>query len=74
MNSTSTKPTGSYTIDEWCARHRTCRSNFYKLQREGNGPKTYRIGSVQRISEAADTEWVRDREARNTNPGGRDNG
>jgi len=36
---------------------------FYKLDAQGKAPRTYNVGSHQRISPEADEEWVRAREA-----------
>lgn len=54
----------SWTIDEFCARHGISRSLYYKLQRQGLGPRTWGAGSHQRISDQAETDWLTQREAR----------
>jgi excisionase family DNA binding protein len=44
-----------FTVDEFCERFDISRSFFYKLRREGRGPKIMKIGRLTRISpEAAD--------------------
>jgi predicted DNA-binding transcriptional regulator AlpA len=53
----------SFTIDEWCRARRMSRAMFYQLQARGDAPRTYRVGRQQRISPAADAEWVAKREA-----------
>jgi hypothetical protein len=56
-------PGGSFTIREWCAFRRMSHSMFYKMQREGWGPKTMSVGGRQYISTEADDTWRREREA-----------
>lgn len=53
----------SFNIEQWCELHALSRSFFYKLVKEGNAPKTFKIGATTRISEAANNEWIAAREA-----------
>jgi predicted DNA-binding transcriptional regulator AlpA len=53
----------SFSIDDWCQLHNLSRAFFYKLDTQGQAPKTFKIGRCRRISEAAATEWVAAREA-----------
>jgi hypothetical protein len=53
----------SFTIDEFCGRHKFSRSTYYKLQRVGKGPRTMPVLDCVRISEDAEREWVAAREA-----------
>ena len=53
----------SKTIEEWARSHRLSRSMFYKLKEQGKAPREMHIGKSVRISEDADREWVRLREA-----------
>ncbi len=54
----------SFTIAEFCKRHHLSESQYFKLKREGRGPRTMATGSVGvRISREADAAWVREREA-----------
>ncbi len=48
----------SFSINQWCAMHGVSRSMFYKLQTLGKAPETFRVGSVQRISEEANRAWI----------------
>jgi hypothetical protein len=48
-----------FTINEWCRRHKVCRSTYYKMQRENRGPKIIKIGSQTRITRKADEAWSR---------------
>jgi len=54
---------GSYSIQEWCARHGFCRATFYVLKDRGEAPRHFKVGRVTRISAEADAEWVTAREA-----------
>lgn len=54
---------GSFTIDEWCAKHRFCRQTFYNLQRIEKAPRTYTVGARRYISAEADQDWIEAREA-----------
>jgi hypothetical protein len=49
--------TGAFTVNEWCRRYRVSRGTFYKLQREGRGPRLMKIGTATRITPEADAEW-----------------
>ena len=55
-------PRGSFTIDEWCERHRISRSYWYKLKKAKLTPATMNLNGVQRISVEADAAWTRERE------------
>jgi hypothetical protein len=55
-------PRGSFTIDEWCERHRVNRSYWYTLKRLGLGPHTMDLNGMTRISVEADERWTRERE------------
>lgn len=53
----------SQSIDEWCKSHGLSRSFFYALQARGEAPRTFKVGRCTRISEAANNEWILEREA-----------
>jgi predicted DNA-binding transcriptional regulator AlpA len=53
----------SFTIDEFCANEKISRSFFYKLDAQGNAPKTYPVGRTRRIGTAAYKAWRESREA-----------
>jgi hypothetical protein len=57
----------SFTVDEFCERHRISRAMFYKMDAEGFAPATYNIGTRRLISAEADAAWLRAREAENQN-------
>lgn len=46
-----------FTVDEWCARYKFGRSFFYKLLREGRGPRIMKLGSRTLITVESDDEW-----------------
>lgn len=52
----------SFTIQEFCAAEKISRAFFYKLQSQGNAPRTYPIGSNRRISREAYIAWRAARE------------
>jgi excisionase family DNA binding protein len=52
-----------FTVDEFCERFNISRSFFYKLRRDGRGPKIMKIGRLTRISPEAADEFRRRIEA-----------
>jgi hypothetical protein len=50
-------------INGFCRRHQICRATYYNLKKQGKGPRVMRVGSRDRITEEADADWVREREA-----------
>jgi hypothetical protein len=53
----------SRTVREFCARNNVSISMFYKLRGLGKAPRLFYIGASPRITDAAEEEWQRDREA-----------
>lgn len=53
----------SYSIAEWCRMHGISRPIFYVLKKRGEGPQTFKVGRLTRISEAANRYWVASKEA-----------
>lgn len=53
----------SFSIEEWCKLHEFSRPFFYKLQKQGEAPKTFNVGRCVRISEDANATWIAAREA-----------
>ena len=53
----------SMTILQWCAHRKISRAMFYKLTLNGQGPKTFMVGSKRFVSEEADAAWLAQREA-----------
>jgi hypothetical protein len=53
----------SYTIREFCEAHRIAPATYFILQREGTGPRVYRVGRKVLISLEAAADWRAQREA-----------
>ena len=54
----------SSSIDEFCASEGISRGQYYKLRKEGRGPREMRLaGQLVRITPEAKAEWRRAREA-----------
>jgi predicted DNA-binding transcriptional regulator AlpA len=49
----------TYSINTFCQAFGISRALFYKLQRDGKGPRTFNLGSRVLISREAATEWVK---------------
>jgi hypothetical protein len=56
-------PPLAMSIREFCALHGISEDMFYKMQREGWGPATMKVGSRTLISHEAAADWRREREA-----------
>jgi hypothetical protein len=54
---------GSKAIDEWTSSHGFSRSYFYLLKKRGKAPRTMKVGACVRITDDANNEWEREREA-----------
>jgi hypothetical protein len=52
-----------FTIKKFCDRYEIAPSFYFKLQRQGRGPRTMRIGSKVLITAQAASDWVAAREA-----------
>jgi hypothetical protein len=52
----------SYTVNEFCAAERICRTALYKAWREGTGPRFYLNGQHKRITHQARLDWQQARE------------
>jgi hypothetical protein len=53
----------SFTLKEFQRRHNLSESQFFKLCREGHGPRLMSVGSVgKRVSREADRDWIAARE------------
>jgi len=54
----------SSTIEEFCRDEKISRAYFYKLQRQGRGPRMMNLGpGAKRISPEARRDWRRQMEA-----------
>ena len=56
MNSTNTS-NKAYSVDEFCKSYKFGRSLFYKLLREGKGPKVIKIGRRTIIPADEAEQW-----------------
>jgi hypothetical protein len=55
---TEIEPQAVFTIKEFCDRYRIATSFYFKLQKQGRGPRTMRLGSKVLISAQAASEWA----------------
>jgi predicted DNA-binding transcriptional regulator AlpA len=54
----------SKTIEQFCDSHGISRAFWYALKKRGLTPRTFTIGGkLRRITEAAEREWIKAREA-----------
>jgi hypothetical protein len=60
------EPPECFTIDEFCRSHRVGRGTYYRLRKQGLGPKEFRIASKVLISRESAQRWraARDAEAK----------
>jgi len=52
----------AFTVAEFCAAHRICRTRLYALWSAGQGPRYMKNGVRRLISVEAATDWRRDME------------
>jgi hypothetical protein len=61
----------SFTIIEFCGRNRISPSQYFELKKQGKGPREMAVGTRgKRISQQAETDWQREREAAAARPEG----
>lgn len=53
----------AFTIDQFCQRNSISRSTYYKMLREGTGPRLMSAGGMHRISVEAESDRRRQCEA-----------
>jgi hypothetical protein len=56
-------PRLAFSIVEFCALHRISRGYFYKILKQGLGPRIMTVGGRKLISHEAAADWRREREA-----------
>lgn len=61
----------AYSVQEFCRAHRISRAMFYKMQYDGIGPRTMKVGTRTLISDEAAADWRREREAETAANAGR---
>jgi hypothetical protein len=54
--------TAAYSIRAFCAAHQISTAFYFKLQRQGIGPRELRLGARTLISAEAAADWRRERE------------
>lgn len=54
--------TAAVSVDTFCKAHSISRSMFYKLQRQGKGPRLTKIGKRTLVSSSAAAEWLKQME------------
>jgi predicted DNA-binding transcriptional regulator AlpA len=53
----------SLTVDEFCRVNRICRATFYRIVKDGRGPRLMKVGTRTLVSVEAAAEWRRAMEA-----------
>jgi hypothetical protein len=48
----------SWTIAEFCLRHRFSKATYYELKKRGRAPREMNINGVKRISHTAEADWL----------------
>jgi predicted DNA-binding transcriptional regulator AlpA len=56
---------GARTIEAFCKDHGFSRAFFYKLMREGRGPRVMKVGARTLVSDEAAADWRRAMEVAN---------
>jgi len=49
----------AFTIDEFCAAHRLSPDMYFKLRKNGRGPREMKVGTRRMISAEAAARWRR---------------
>jgi hypothetical protein len=57
----------AFTINEFCERNSISKPQYFRLRAQGKGPRTFKNGTRDRISQEAETDWIRRMEAENAN-------
>ena len=56
----------AYDIDTFCFRHCISRPTYFRLKKEGQGPRIMRIGKKDIISREAASDWRKRMEDENS--------
>lgn len=56
---TETVERRAYSVAEFCASYNVSKSTFYKMARNGTGPRLMRVGERTLVSVEAADEWRR---------------
>jgi hypothetical protein len=60
----------SYTVNSFCEAEHISRATYYNMKNRGEGPRTYKVGNSDRITEQARQDWHAEREAAAAKIGG----
>jgi predicted DNA-binding transcriptional regulator AlpA len=55
-------PKCAFSIEEFCRAHGISRAMFFKIMKEGTGPRTMLVGSRRLVSDEAAADWRRQME------------
>ncbi len=58
----TTVPVLAFSVEDFCQAHAMSRFTFYRLQKNGRGPRVMRVDGRQRISVEAAADWRRQME------------
>lgn len=50
-------PRSAFTVDQFAKEHGISRTRYFALQKEGLGPRTFKVGARTLISTEAAAEW-----------------
>lgn len=53
----------TYTLEQWLTLRNFSRPFWYVLKKRGDAPRHFQVGRLVRITEEADVEWLKAREA-----------
>jgi hypothetical protein len=59
----TSEQTDALSIAEFCRRHGISTALYFKISREGRGPRLMRVGRRTLVTQEAACEWRREREA-----------
>jgi predicted DNA-binding transcriptional regulator AlpA len=51
-------PGGAFGIATFCKRNDISRALFYKLDKQGKAPRTFKVGRRRLMTPAAEREWL----------------
>ncbi len=57
MTQSENRKDGTYTVAQFCNSHHISRSMFYKLLKQGQGPRRMVVGRRRLISNEAAADW-----------------
>lgn len=60
---TAAPEAGAYSIEQFCQAHSLSYSYYFKLKKQGLGPKEFKVGQRRLVSMEAAQKWREEREA-----------